>query len=87
MNPLKITVETAAAADLERGWSRRSAHRTLAAAIKAAARARSDGSVVARVSVSGDTLTALLASGAVYRTAQGEIIDREMTASIVAVAA
>ncbi len=78
-----IRTETAPAIDgCTARWGRPTTHRTLSAAIKAAARRAVPGSVIARVVVDRPTLAALLASGEVYETASGEIVDRAQTAAI-----
>lgn len=50
-----------------------SSHRTLGGAMRAAARV--SRSTPTRIIADATTLAALLASGAAYRTAQGEIVD------------
>lgn len=73
---MTIRTETAAAAATPTRWGQSTTHRSLDAAIKAAARRAVPGSVLARVVVDAQTLEALLASGEVYETARGEILDR-----------
>lgn len=55
---------------------RQSSHRTLRAAMRAASVA-ARGGMPTRITADATTLAALLASGAVYRTVWGEIIDTD----------
>lgn len=83
MTTTTIRTETAPAIDgCHARWGQPKSHRTLSAAVRAAARRAVPGSVIARVVVDRPTLAALLASGEVYETAQGEIIDRAQTTTI-----
>jgi len=59
---------------IETHGHRQTSHRTLSAAIRAAYRASRDGTPTAIVADPA-TLARLIASGAAYRTAQGEVID------------
>ena len=69
------TIQTAASRSNR--WHTLGHSKTLAAAVKRALRAQTEGSVTARVLLTREQLDAALASGEAFETVNGEVLDRE----------